>query len=130
VWLEDVQLEDGVVTGRFEQDLWDLDMEWPGSPPIEEIGSTSWYQQLKVPIVECRFTVREATSLDVGAAMNPAFDVEWDENERVLAFDNGVAIVCSHPNLELEATDRVVGYERLKQWRVGGLQTGGPWEGE
>jgi hypothetical protein len=57
------------------------------------------------------------------------FGVGWDDRARRLSFDgNGVAVTCARPNLEVTATDRVVRYERRRRWRIGGLETGGPWQ--
>jgi hypothetical protein len=126
VWLDDVQLADGVVTGSFEQSLWDLDMQSPELPAIEEMGSTDWYQQYKVPVIECRFTIREASALEMDDEIDIVFGLDW-EPPRLVFDGGGIAVVCSHPNLELEPVNRVVGYRRLRQWR-GGLQSGSEWK--
>lgn len=127
VWLEDVTLEDGVVSGRFEQSVLDLDLDQPGLPAAEETGSTSWYQQFKVPVVACRFVVREATALDVDDLDDPVFRVEWRPSEGQLVFDCAVTVTSTYPNLEVIATDEVVGFARLKRWKILGMESGGEW---
>jgi hypothetical protein len=124
-------LADGVVTGSFEQSVFHQGEEPPELPSVEEIGSTAWYEQLKVPVVECSFTVREATTIEVADdyADYPIFWIKWVEAMRRLVFDHDVVVVtCARPNLEITATDRVVRYERLRRWRIGGLETGGEWK--
>jgi hypothetical protein len=99
-------------------------------PAAEEIGSTGLYQQLKVPVVACRFTVREVTALELSDDYedDPVFGVEWVEAARQLDFDGAIAITCKRPNLEIAATDRVVRYARLRRWLGGRLLTGGQWQ--
>jgi hypothetical protein len=123
-------LADGIVTGSFEQSVFHHGEERPELPAVEEIGSTAWYQQLKVPVVECRFTVREVTALDLADDYKDdvVFGIEWMEAEGWLVFDSGVAVTCAQPNLEITATDRVVSYMRRRRWRIGGIETGGEWK--
>jgi hypothetical protein len=121
----------GVVTGSFEQSVFHHGEDRPELSPVEEIGSTNWYEQLKVPVVACTFKVREATGLELSDdyTQHPVFGVEWVEAARRLEFDdNGVAVTCERPNLEIEATDHVVRYVRVRRWRIAGLQTGGEWQ--
>jgi hypothetical protein len=118
------------VTGTFEQSVrFDgVDREeLPASSPAEE---TNWYRALKVPVVGCRFTVRGATALHVPDLGDPVFDLSWRGAEHELRFDTGVTIKCSHPNLEIEATDRIVAWRKVKFWRILGAESEGPWEGE
>jgi hypothetical protein len=117
------------VRGSFEQSVrFDgVDREeLPAASPAEE---TSLYRALKVPVVECHFVVRGATSLDAPEP-DTSFGLEWDADAGALVFDSGVVVGCSHPNLEIEATDRVVAWRKVKFWRVGGVEWEGPWGGE
>ena len=121
----------GVVTGSFEQSVFHHGEERPQLPPVEEVGSTRWYQQLKVPVVACRFAVHGATALelddDYGSQL--VFGIEWKADTSRLEFDpGGVAVTCASPNLEIEASDRVVGHRRVRRWRIGGLNSSGPWQ--
>jgi hypothetical protein len=123
-------LADGLVTGSFEQSVRYDGVERPELPMAEEVGSTAWYRQLKVPVVRCQFTVHEATALDLPDDYDdhPIFGIEWDRAARRLSFDgNGATVTCGQPNLEITATDFVARYVRLRQWRLGGLETGGRW---
>jgi hypothetical protein len=85
---------------------------------------------MKVPVVACRFAVREATALELGDYRDDlVFGVEWSEDHGRLEFDGGaVAVACARPNLEIEATDRVVRHVRVRRWHIGGLETGGEWQ--
>ena len=120
-----------MVTGSFEQSVFHHGEDRPELPPVEEIGSTSWYQQLKVPIVACTFAVREATALEfrTDASQHPVFGVDWVEERSCLDFDHGAVVVsCERPNLEIEASDRVVAHVRLRRWRIGGIETSSEWQ--
>ena len=121
-------LDDGVVTGSFEQSVLHDGNPRPRLPPAVEIGSTSWYQQFKVPVVACRLVVRQATALNVGDQEDPVLDMWWSAPEDRLVFDNGVTITCAHPNLEVIATDEVVSFRKLKRWKFLGMESEGPWE--
>jgi hypothetical protein len=128
--LADVELADGVVTGSFEQSVFHHGVERPQLPAVEEVGSTRWYQQLKVPVVACGFTVREVTALDLASKYEDdlVFGVDWVEAGRRLVFDGAdVAVLCARPNLEITATDRVVRHERVRRWRIGTVESRGPW---
>jgi hypothetical protein len=127
-WLEDVRLEGGVVTGSFEQSVRHHGEERPELPAAEPAGETRWYRQLKVPVVACRFAVREATAIEEFEPENPSWDFWWREHDRRLVFDNGLEIACAYPNLEIEATDRVVGYRRVRFWNILSAESDSPWE--
>jgi hypothetical protein len=108
-----------VVTGSFEQSV--RNFESDDLPRPETVGPN----ELKVPVVRCRFAVREATSLEHGDLADPAFSVVWRATGGRLVFDNGLSIACARPNLEIEASDDVVGWRRV---RLGRWESDVPWE--
>jgi hypothetical protein len=129
-----VKLVGGVVTAAFQQSVNPRGAEYPALPPVELARESRWYEQFKVPVVACRFTVREATALELesdyeheAAIMRR---VEWEGESGRLVFDCdcGLAVACREPNLEIEVTDRIVAWERLTRWRIGGIETRGEWK--
>jgi hypothetical protein len=105
-----------VARGSFEQSVFHHGERRPQLPTVEAVGSTSLYEQLKVPVVACTFEVREASDL-VMEAPDLVWGVEWQEPELVFDTSKRIAVTCSHPNLSVTATDRVVGHRRLRRWR-------------
>jgi hypothetical protein len=132
----DVVLVDGdVVAGSFEQSVFHHGEDRPELPAVEEVGSTQWYEQLKMPVVACRFTVRGATGLELADDYedDPVWGVEWRPAEGRLVFGgtDAVAVSCAAPNLEITASDRVVGHRRLRRWRLlNRVHSESPWQGD
>jgi hypothetical protein len=128
-----VRLADGMVTGTFEQLVNPRGVEYAALPPVEPAGESRWYEQFKVPVVECRFTVREATALELDEEYEHEAAImwraEWQAESGRLVFDCdcGLDVACREPNLEIEVTDRIVAWQRLRRWRIGDIETGGEW---
>ena len=118
------------MTGTFEQSVRHDGVDREELPASTAAEESRLYRALKVPVVACRFTVREATSLEADDLEDPATDMWWDGARRELVFDNGIVIGCARPNLEIEATDRIVGWRKVKFWRILRAESDGPWEGD
>jgi hypothetical protein len=128
-----VTLAGDVVTGRFEQSVMFDGMPRPSLPAVEPAGGSAWYEQFKVPVVACSFVVREATALEFPTnTLEMVWGVEWHTPERRLVFeaDERFAVACAYPNLEVTASDRVVGYRRRRHWRILSMVSDDRWEDE
>jgi hypothetical protein len=97
------------------------------------VRRTRWFQEFKRPVVACRLLIRKAVDLRAEAdrARFMAFGMDCrarDDLVRIDATDGSVAVTVERLDVTVEASDEIVGYQRVRQWWLfRGGESVAPW---
>jgi hypothetical protein len=92
------------------------------APQPRNRRGTEWYEEYERPVLACTLTVRHVeaivTAPDEGLLLSSG--LVFDPASRMLAFDHDdLQVRVSSLDVEFAVTTDVVGWERLREWRVG-----------